>query len=219
MGIPNLKRHLNWLHAVLLWIAAARSVFMCLLVLIAAFMFAFYSWGSEVSVRVSGYFLEMLGVSLTAVGLLRIRSHFGQAPLRELFIGWLHRFPKWKRDVVIGVGAVSAGIAGMKARLEVWTPDKPDSPVDKRIEGILKNLQRLREAQAETENRLDALQQSHEDSRKAEAEARRNLESTLRADLESLHTDDIMMSLCGLVWLAFGLSMSTLSQEIVKWLQ
>jgi hypothetical protein len=93
----------------------------------------------------------------------------------------------------------------MKARAEIWTPDKPELPLEKRIEGIIRNLQRLREAQTVTWEKLDEIQQSHEDSSKAESEARKSLESTLRADLESLHTDDVMLSLCGLVWLAIGL--------------
>jgi hypothetical protein len=161
----------------------------------------------------------MLGMIFAVRGLLRVRAHFGQPPLRRLCLEWFKRFPKWKKGVSIGVGAGTVGVAGLKARLEIWTPDKKNQPVEKRIEGIILNVNRLREAQAKQEEFIDKLRESIESYQKKVAEDAKVMEGKLRSDLESLHTSDLITSLVGLVWLTVGISMSTMSKEICKWAQ
>ncbi|RAM00170.1 hypothetical protein DO021_20460 [Desulfobacter hydrogenophilus] len=41
-------------------------------------------------------------------------------------------------------------------------------------------------------------------------------EEDIKSDLESLHTDDILPSLVGLLWVTFGIAFSTMPQEIIK---
>ena len=79
---------------------------------------------SETSIRTAGYALQLIGMVFAIRGLLCIRAHFGQPLLRVLFYEWLCRFPKWKRNTVIAVGAATLGSVGMRARTEVWASDK-----------------------------------------------------------------------------------------------
>lgn len=119
-------------------------VFMCILVLVAAVALCFRRRCSEISIRTAGYILQVLGMLFAIRGLLRVRTHFGQPQLRQLFVNWLKRFPIWKRSVVMGVDTAHIAIAGMHARAEVWTPDNQDQPIEKRIEGIIRDLDRIR---------------------------------------------------------------------------
>jgi hypothetical protein len=66
-----------------------------------------------------------MGMVFAIRGLLGIRAHFGQVPLRHLFVDWLKRFPKWKKSVVIEGVSANLVLTGMKGRVEVWNPDNP----------------------------------------------------------------------------------------------
>lgn len=111
---------------------------MCHLVIAAAIVLGFITWRSEVSIRSAGYVLQLIGMIFAIRGLLSIRAHFGQTLMRKMFFNWLKRFPKWKRNVVIGVCAANLAGVGMKARAEVWIQDNSDKPIENRIVGMSK---------------------------------------------------------------------------------
>ena len=207
-----------WIKSVWHWLAEGKLIFMCILVIASAIILGFVTWSSEVSIRSAGYVLQFIGMLFAIRGLLGIRAHFGQPLLRELFFNWLKRFPKWKRNVVIGVGAGHMGLAGMKARVEVWSPDDPSLPIDERIEKIINNLDRIKIEQGAHAKLIDDLKDSHEEHKKKTKEQTRKIEENIRTELESLHTSDLIISLVGLVWLTAGITMSTMSQELYKWL-
>jgi hypothetical protein len=200
------------------WLADGKLVFVCLLVIAAAVILGFVTWNSEASIRSAGYVLQFIGMIFAIRGLLGIRAHFGQPLLRKLLFSWIKRFPKWKRNVVIGAGTAHMALAGMKARAEVWSPDDPDKPIEQRIEDIIKNLDRMRDEQSEHAKSIDDLKTSHEEHKKAITERTKRLEENIRTELESLHTSDLLTSLVGLVWLTVGITMSTMAQEFYKWL-
>ncbi len=198
--------------------AEAKLVFMGVFVVLAATLFGFVTWHSEESIRLAGYALQLIGMIFAIRGLLGVREHFGQSLLRQLVFKWVKRFPRWKRNVVIGAGACHSTMAGMKGRAEVWTPDDPEKPIEQRIDGILRNLDRIREEQREHAHSIDELKDSHEEHKKQVAEEQNNMKEKIRSDLESLHTSDLITSLVGLVWLTVGITMSTLAPELSKWL-
>lgn len=207
-----------WIKCLWNWVAEGKLIFMCLLVIASTITLGFVTWSSEVSIRSAGYVLQFIGMLFAIRGLLGIRAHFGQPLLRELFFSWLKRFPKWKRNIVIAVGTAHMGLAGMKARVEVWSPDDPSLPIEERIEKIITNLDRIRMEQGAHAKLIDDLKDSHEVHKKKITEKTEKLEKNIRTELESLHTNDLITSLVGLVWLMAGITMSTMSQELYKWL-
>lgn len=188
------------------------------LVVLAVTFCGFVAWHSEESIRIAGYSLQFMGMIFAVRGLLKIREHFGHPLLRQLVFQWLKRFPRWKRNVVTGVGTAHARMAGMKGRAEIWDPDDPKKPIEKRIEAIIKNLDRVRGEQREHAHSIDKLKESHEEHKKQVAEEQNNMKETIRSDLESLHTSDLITSLVGLVWLTVGITLSTLAPELSQWL-
>lgn len=215
----KLNRLFRWIADVSRWLAEGKIVFICILVLVAALTLGLVIWHSEPSIRSTGYVLQVIGMIFAIHGLLRVRAHFGQPLLRQLFVNWFKRFPKWKKRVVVAPGAAVVAVAGMKARPEVCTPDNPNQLIEKRIEGIVKNLDQLRKELGEHSKSIDGLRDSHEGHKKKVMEESKNMEEKLRSDLESLHTSDLTTSLVGLVLLTVGISMSTMAPELCKWFQ
>lgn len=208
-----------WIINIWHWLAEGKIVFMCFLVIVAAVVLGFFTWRSEVSIRSAGYGLQFIGMFFAIRGLLNIRAHFGQPLLRKIFVNWLKRFPKWKSNTALEVHSANHVCGGMNAGLEVWTPDNSQQPIEKRIEGIVKNLEIVRTEQREHTNSINTLKQSHEEHKKTVAEQVRKMEDEIRSELESLHTSDLITSAVGLIWLTFGITMSTMAPELYKWLK
>jgi len=215
----ELNRLFKWITDVWLWLSEGKIPIMCLLVLIVALYLGLVIWCSETSIRSAGYALQVVGMFFAIRGLIGIRSHFEQPLLRQLFVNWLKRFPKWKRNVVIGTGSAQIAIMSGRARAEVWTPDDPDQPVENRIQRILRNLERIRKVQGEHAQIFEELRIHLEEHKKKVAEESKNMEEKIRLDLESLHTNDVIVALVGLVWLTVGLSMSTMAPELYELLK
>jgi hypothetical protein len=215
----SIQRLRLWVLEIWRWLAEGEIVFMCLLVIASAIALVFCTWRSEVSIRLAGYVLQLIGMIFAIRGLLSIRTHFGQTLLRKIFLNWLKRFPKWKRNVVLELNSANIASAGMKSGAEVWTPDNSEQSVEKRIEGIVKNLERIRTVQHEHTNSIDELKQSHEEHKKKVAEQAKKIENEIHSELELLHTGDLITSVVGLVWLTVGITMSTMAPEIYQWLK
>lgn len=213
-----IRRFRKWLKEIWSWLGEGKIIFLCLLVISAIIALGVFTWRSEFSIRFSGYVLQLIGMIFAIRGLLSIRAHFGQPLLRRMFFEWLKQFPKWKRDTVIGAAASMTAVSGMKARAEVWTADNAGYPVEKRIEGIVQNLEKIRVELRQHASTIDKLIDDYEKHKKLLIEQTQQLEKNIRSELESLHTSDLITSLVGLVWLTVGITMSTLSPEIYQWL-
>ena len=212
----NFKRFKNWLKEIFLWAYEAQLAFLCFIVLLMAFLFGFYTWPSEQAIRTSGYVLQIIGMVFAIRGLLKIRAHFDQPTLIKLIQAWWHRFPRWEKHYVMKAEGGTFVGTGMDARLTVWTPDNQEYSLEKRIDGVVKNQERLKEEQKNISDKFDELQKNQKKYQKEHELAIVNIKNQIQSDSESLHTDDILLSFIGLVWLTFGISMSTMSQELSK---
>jgi hypothetical protein len=147
-------------------------------------------------------------------GILKIRAYFGHPTLKILLIAWLQRFPKWKRDIAISTGEGRIGMVGLDARFEIWTPDNPNDELEKRFEAVLRNLNSLREMRRTQADQIEKIEKNHTLLKESQKQELEKIEKRLNSEIETLHTNDILFSLIGLVWLTFGITMSTLSTEI-----
>lgn len=212
----KLKRMANWLVKVWQWVAEGKIVFIGLLVIFIAIALCFYPWCSETSIRLAGCALQLLGVIFAIRGLLKMRVHFGQPPLLQNFIDWWKRFPKWKKTIVISAGSAATSLGGLSARLEVWTPDKPDHSIEKRFAGLLNNVNRLKTIQDEHTDSIARIEANLDRYKKEAVDNNKKTEDRIKKELELLHTSDFLSSLIGLVWLAVGVFLSTMAPELFK---
>jgi len=201
------------------WLAEGRVGFMGALVIVAAVVWPTWTVCSESTFRISGLVLQLAGMVFAIRGLLAIRAHFGKPLLRHLLRDWLKRIPRWKSNrTVRGVGAVISNEAAMHARGYVWTPDKAEKPLEQRVEAILKNLERMRDDLQNHAKSLDELRLDHERHKVEIQQTAGRFESSIRIDLDKLHTADVLVSLVGLVWLTIGIVLSTLAPELAAML-
>ena len=212
-------RLFEWFNEIWHWLGKGKIVFMCILVIVAVVTLGVVTWCSESSIRSAGFMLQILGMVFAIRGLLGIRAHFRQTPLRKLFFNWLKRFPRWRRGVVHLSGTSIAAASSVSGRVDVHMPDDPNQPLEKRIENIVENLNQVRKEMAQHDKSIDDLKERQEEHKKIVAAQNKKLEANIRSDLELLHTNDLLTSLVGGIWLIVGISMSTMAPELFEWLK
>ncbi|WP_282754747.1 hypothetical protein [Desulfuromonas thiophila] len=217
------KMNFKWCHdlfkyfrEILNWLFDARLGFLCCFVLILAFLTSFYTWPSEKSIRTTGYVLQLLGMIFAIRGVLKIREHFGQPTIKCMLSSWLSKFPKWRKHGYFEAPSVHIGVTVGTGSIEVWAPDNPNDPVEKRLEAVLHNINSLKENQRNHFAKVLKIEKEHKKFKEDQIEKIESVKSELITELEQAHTNDILVSLVGLIWLTFGITLSTLPYEIFQ---
>ncbi len=210
---------MGWLQRLWEWIAEAKFVLLGFLLVFIALAFSLIFLRTESAIRSTGYALQLLGMILAIRGVVGIRQFFGKPSIKSVVIDWFKRFPKWKNDQRIELQGAFHSVSGSTASLEVWANDDPSLTVEQRLNAIVRNQERLRKEQRQQEKSLISINESLEDhKKKTEAEYNR-VTREFHTRLELLHTNELTLSLVGLVFLTIGITLGTLSPEIFSWLQ
>ena len=204
----------SWLVEVKQWLAEGKIVFMGFAVIAIAIVLCFYPWHSETSIRLSGCALQLLGAIFAIKGLIKVRVHFGQPPLLQKFMDWWRRFPRWKKSMVISAGPGFISVGGLRGKVEIWAPDKPNQPIEKRFEGLLHNVNWLKTIQDKHIDSIERLEGSLDKYKKEAALNDKDMEDRIKKELELLHTSDFLPTLIGLIWLIVGIFLSTMAPEL-----
>jgi len=216
----NPNRLVRWIREILSWLAEGKIVVMFVLIPVSTVFFIISMSYSEISIIISGLLLQILGMIFTIKGLFGIRAYFKEPLLLDLFIKWLNKFPKLKNNYTIhaGAGRITASVS-LKATGEVWSPDNKGQSIDKRIEYIYRNFERIRNRLVEHDKSIENIIEIQKLYKKTVAEEKKKMEDKFQSDLKSLHTSDLIPSLVGLIWLMIGITMSTLAPELAGWLK
>lgn len=198
------------------WLAEPKRFWLTLAVLLVATYIALSPPTEEARVRRVGWILEIFGVGTVMWDLRSRRVQFGKPSMVVWAKGWLRRFPSIRSRVVtsaaIGAGGIGSSTAFGRASV---LPGK-DASLQQRVE-FLEN------ALAAAERRIDEVEmelQAEVRNRKAEfakEKVERQAESErLRVALASAQTAELHTLTMGIVWLSWGLTLSTLPQELIN---
>jgi hypothetical protein len=197
------------------WLAEARLAILCITILIYFGLFGFYKNPTEQSIRISGYILQLLGMIFAIRGLLKIRIFFGQPSLKILPVTWLRSFPNWEKPPFRAVMNGVSSIAGLTAHIEGVSPDNPKATLEERFEVVLRNLNDLREIQKTHSSQIEKIILNHNSFVESQKKELQKIKAEMNVRIEEAQTNDILVSLVGLIWLTFGITMSTLSNELL----
>lgn len=210
------RRLINWLSRLWTWLGEMKILWLFGLVVILALLIALHPEPTEFKVRFAGYTLEMLGIVLTFGALKSLWIEFEQPSLRLRGSDWLKRYPRWVDHYVLMADSMKSESTVSKARLILWSPDNPTRTTKKRINSIVANLERLKESDGEHHKKLCELEESSKKLASALDQKNEELAESMNTRLEHLHAGGVSQSLMGLIWLAIGLTLGTLSNEIIS---
>lgn len=169
---------------------------------------------SEFSIRLAGTVLQVIGVILAIWSLQDVMVHFGQPSFWQILLNSLGR--RRKRRVALKSGVFTTTSA--RGRLTVWTEDNPNLPLEKRMEGIIKNLKRVNSELSENARSIDKLQREYGDLRMMMVKENENTLSNIHSELESLHTGTFHKSFYGFVLIITGTIVSNMAPEFFGWI-
>lgn len=162
----------------------------------------------EIYFLFTGYILQLFGMILTIVGLLRIRVYFNKPCLKDVFVVRLKQFPfpAWKNksvEITPETGRIAAH--PLTAKTEAWARDDPELSIEERFERLLQNVLRLKEEQSGLQKDITNLNNNFNKHVKQIQNQRKLQEDRLKKFVESAHTNDICISLVGLFLITIGL--------------
>ena len=174
---------------------------------------------TEPIIRLSGLALEILGVGTVAWGISETRALFGRPSFFALSKSWLRRFPPFHSRVVSGTANITLGGATMSGRGYGMDNAGPNATPEARIEVLEKNIRRINERIDQTQQEMDTKFWNAEAALKREEQARAVEDQAIRHKLETTETGGIHVTAMGALWLFVGVTLSTASPEIARWLQ
>jgi hypothetical protein len=155
--------------------------------------------------------LEMLGMGTVAWGIHATRRQFGEASFAAVVRDW------WKRRHPPGAASGSAhmkfggaGEANFAGAMRV-----APRTLEERLNRIEQDLHLLVQHVDAVANDLREEKQGRREAVAAEASAREQGDAETQNKIQLFATGGIYVSSMGLVWLVFGLTLSTVSNEIV----
>ena len=95
----------------------------------------------------------------------------------------------------------------------------PNATPEARIEVLEKNIRRINERIDQTQREMDTEFRNAGAALKREEQARATEDQAIRHKLETSETGGIHVTAMGALWLLVGVTLSTASPEIAKWLQ
>lgn len=207
------------LKAVWGWLAEARHVSVAVCAILIALIVSLRPGTPEPVIRLTGLVLQLMGIATVIWGISETRALFGHPSLFSKATAWARRFPLLRRNIVIGLGAGSIVIAGVKGRGYTTHGPGPNPTIQTRLDALERNVGAINERISQTQKELDEGLKKAADGLKNEEQIRSQEDNSIREKLEATGTGGVYISAIGAAWLFVGVTLSTASVEISKFIK
>lgn len=202
-----------------LWLVEARFAWLALGVTMAALVVALRPHTSEAVIRLTGLFLQILGISTVIWGISETRALFGHPSFAAKVKSWLGRFPLRSKKVIIGTGTFSLPDMTLSGRGYVTHGAGKNSTIETRLNALEKNISLIHERISGAEKEMEEKFRMAADKLKTEEHMRQIEDNAIHEKLEATGTGGVHISTIGALWLFVGVTLSTAGVEISKFLQ
>lgn len=205
---------MRWPRRLLWWLLRVRLAIFCAAVVVLALAASLAHFQSEPSIRISGMLLQLLGISAAAIGIRDTRRMFGKPSFLQLARNWLQTIPGIKPQVVNLSGSAKLSFSAT-AKAHLWHGAGQEPTVESRLSAAESNLlelyNRANAAESAFDNHVRAAKQSLQEEKNARTEEDRQLHLKIQA----ASTDGLHLAAVGAVWLASGVIMSSIPNELL----
>lgn len=196
------------------WLAELRLLYLAVGCVLAGIFLIWCFDATERSIRLTGLFLQVLGIGTVVWGISATRKQFGHPPVAELLDSWLRRCPLIRRSAHLQADGISMGISFAGGRLiSVFAPN-PDANLQERLKHIEQGLETIQKRIEDAERQFDRELSATNGQLVVEAQAREAADKEVLNALESSSTGGVHISAIGALWLFAGVVLSTSSQEM-----
>lgn len=209
---------INWLKRLWNWLTEPKLLWLTLVVLIGSFLCAFFPVTNEPRIRIVGLALQLFGVMTVAWGVSETRKLFGRPSIFSIALEWLKRFPPFRRGIVLSAGTGEYSLEGFSAKANVWSNPGPNPSLEERVLIVEMNINNLRDRTSQIEQQVDEETRARQQAEISDRQAREQADQDTRHKLELTETGGLHISLMGILWLSVGLILSSMSNEIFRFM-
>lgn len=210
-----MKRLLPYTREIWLWSFKKYPLVVTPVAIILAFVPISIFGASEPSIRITGMFLQIIGLIPVFFSILELRREFGLPGIIETVKSAWKDFPKYHPPP--NTMSVSAGLAvGVSANLaasgSVGNP--ADESLEKQIEALRSGLEALRIAFEQNKKTVNDTMDRHRRELSQELQGLATQQSRQADKLKSVHTTGLAWSASGAIWIGVGIILSSMSVEL-----
>jgi hypothetical protein len=206
---------IRFVRAILAWLLKEPRIFWLMVtVLFAAGVVAFWPETTEPRIRITGWVLELFGLGTVAWGLQETRRQFGRPDFLAIVRAWWARRPKMRRQIVTGAVHVPGG-GTVSATGYAWHGTSPTPTLEDRVAALEANVRGVNEHVNQVQRELRQEVTARDEALSSERRAREKENTEIKQKLESAETGGLHVSMMGVIWLAAGLTLSTIPNEIL----
>ena len=209
----------TWLKAVWSWLSELKHFWLAVAITGIALLISLRPGTAESTIRLCGLVLQILGIGTVAWGISETRALFGRVSLFAVGTSWLRRFPPFQPRGVSASANLTLGADTMRARGHGTERADPNATPEARLDVLEKNILRIHERIDHALREMDTEFRNLGADLEREEQARAAEDQAIRHKLETSETGGIHVTAMGALWLLVGVTLSTASPEIAKWLQ
>ncbi len=213
--INLLKQYFNWFKRILTWLFEIKYTLLSIAVIpitISIFYLIFYDW--ETKLRLSGMFLELIGLLTVALGLRDTRKLFKHPSFAERAIKWFTNFPKFKNNIHIVVGSASLNMRGGAVSAHVTVNSNKDITIEERLSLLEDKINTLNETQSAIASKVDDNYKKHNQDLEKEQDNRELGDNENKDLIQNASANGIVLEAIGIFWLSIGIILATASEEL-----
>ncbi len=216
--IEILRNLRNWLLSILRWLFVEPWKFwftllpffiggiFCWLIPAGIFCGSNFNDTLETRLRLTGLFLELLGIVSVVYGLNETLKLFEDVNLPHIFSKWIKRFPKFEdNNISITGGSFDSTLSAL---INI-SPPSPDTPLPDRVALLEKNL-------SQTNEWIFKIQKHLTENLTNESFKREVGDKQAQQALQKFAIGDVYMELIGIIWLIPGAILATASTELAQ---
>lgn len=220
MTLPTHAKNLyRWLLALMSWLAEAHNFWLAVVVVVAPILFLARKGVTEPEIRISGLFLQILGIGTVAWGIRETRVLFGRPDIFSLSREWIRRFPVYGGRVMTGSINITLPAPSVQASGYPSAIKGPNATIEARVEALEKNVKDINDRINQTQTEIDEKVRVQRRALEEEQQTRAKEDRDLRAKLEATETGGLHISAMGALWLFVGVMLSTAAPELAKWIK
>jgi len=167
------------------------------------------------AVRYAGTVLQVLGLATVAFGLSKIRRLFGRPSLPLKIWGWFRQLASaFETPKPITLQASIEVSVVMSGDLSVVRAAGPGASLEDRVSVLEENLSRLRDELAVKKQKFQEGIQTVKEQIERETQERRTENQQIARRTEELAVGGLHLETVGLLWLVFGVVVTSIPDEI-----
>lgn len=169
------------------------------------------------TLRQLGLVYQLIGVSAVIFEIRKTSKKHNLEPLRERFVSYWQDAPAWRSARALQLSAAESSTDAMSGKGRVSVKPPSGASIEQRLQRLEQLAKALGRNIDAVDQRVDQEQRARLEGFNAEAAQRAREVADLQQRVMEAETGGLHFSMFGVVWLALGVTMSTVPCEL-RWL-